>query len=82
MKPLGPSELKTWGPRLVRASPTGGCLCTLCGRHATSHAALRAMAKLRCRDKAGLKPRAMGPEAWEDWNSAIGVRWQAGGLGP
>jgi hypothetical protein len=80
VRPLGPSELRTWGPHLVRASPAGGCLCTLCGRHATSHAAQRAMAKLRCRDRPGLRPRVMGPEAWEDWNSAIVVRWQAGDI--
>ena len=43
-------------------------------KYATSPQARRAMVKLSCRERPGVKPYTMGDVAWERWNEAIVVR--------
>ena len=74
IRDLHGGEMRTWGPHLVVASAAGGYRCIHCSRHATSHQARRAMVRLSCRERPGLKPYTMGGVAWERWNEAIVVR--------
>lgn len=60
------------GPHLMVASAAGGYRCIHCSRHATSHQARRAMVRLSCRERPGLKPHTMGGVARERWNAGIG----------
>ncbi len=57
---LREGEMRTWGPHLVVASAAGGYRCVHCSRHATSSQARRAMVRLSCRERPGLKPYTMG----------------------
>ena len=73
--------MRTWGPHLAVATQRGGYRCIQCARQATSSAAKRAMAKLKCTDRPGLSPWRMGAVAWEPWNQAIVARRAGAGGG-